>query len=113
MSEIRFLDEPQAPQRWFYEHYPQALNRQKRDCLIHECPMCAKENQDKVVTITNGLLTIPRQHKRRRNQSLSYHNRIQKKWNKRAYAMHEAFIAKQDVVQVPLPQKLIEALTQR
>lgn len=32
----------------------------------------------------NAVQITPRQHKRRRGQSLAYHTRVQKKWNKRS-----------------------------
>ena len=48
------------------------------------CNLCTVQGSPIVRLNLNAVVTTPKQHKKRRNQSDAYHRRIQKKWNKRA-----------------------------
>ncbi len=54
----------------------------------------------------NALKLEAKQHKKRRNQSESYHRRIQKKWNKQAAANN-----RYQPVMLSLPKKVHDAIT--
>lgn len=74
---VRLL--PYQPKVHYYEH-----SIPEGGFKVGEIPILAAQTQTPKSKFSTRVLEItPKQHKRKRGQSLKYHLRIQKKWNKR------------------------------
>lgn len=76
------------------------------------CPLCDGGNKPKLKVAINVVPARPKTHKWRANQTVAYHRRIQKKWNKRFHTKGDLKVYEDQVSQLYLPKRVVEQLLQ-